>query len=111
MIDELSDIDDLSGLSSSTSEDSLESPSEGQVTKKKKTDSESKGKRRRRKKTQESDEDDDDSNDDSEDKTMDPTEMRNKIVRHLEEMRLANQKRKRSNENIPCNFLVEFLLF
>ncbi|CAF0965331.1 unnamed protein product [Adineta ricciae] len=99
MIDELSDIDDLSGLSSSTSEDSLESQSEGQAAKKKKTDSESKGKRRRRKKTQESDEDDDESNDDSEDKTMDPTEMRNKIVRHLEEMRLANQKRKRKRSD------------
>lgn len=111
MIDELSDIDDLSGLSSSASEDSLESQSEGQVAKKKKTDSESKGKRRRRKKTQESDDDDDDSNDDSEDKTMDPTEMRNKIVRHLEEMRLANQKRKRSNENYRCDLLIEFLLF
>ncbi|UJR14947.1 hypothetical protein I4U23_001928 [Adineta vaga] len=94
LIDELSDIDDISGLSSSSSENSEESQQETESSKKKKTENESKTKRRRRKKPQESD-DEDDSNDDNDEKIMDPNEMRNKMVRHLEEMRLANQKRKR----------------
>ena len=96
MIDELSDIDDMSGLSS---EDSEASSSD---KKKKKSDVEPKAKRRRRSKKQqhESDEDSDsdEEEEEEEEKTIDPNEMRNKMVQHLEQMRLAKQKMKRSKK-------------
>jgi hypothetical protein len=98
LIDELSDIEDLSGFSSSnSSENSEESQHDNESSKKKKNENEPKAKRRRRKKQQESD-DDTDEEDEIEEKITDPNEMRNKMVQHLEQMRLAKQKMKRSNE-------------
>lgn len=99
MIDELSDIEDLSGLSSSSSEHSDES----QSSKKKKSDYEPKAKRRRRQqqqqqKKQEDSDDISETDDDNEGKSIDPNEMRNKMVQHLEQMRLAKQKLKKSKE-------------
>jgi len=105
LIDELSDIDDLSGLSSNTSENSEESQHDNESSKKKKIEHEPKSKRRRRKKQQDSNEDED-SDDESEEKIIDPNEIRNKMVQHLEEMRLANQKKKKSNSNLEgLNFI------
>lgn len=94
LIDELSDIDDLSGLSSSTSENSDESES----SKKKKSDQEPKAKRRRRHKKQDDSDDDSESNNEGERKITDPNEIRNKMVQHLEQMRLAKQKMKKSKD-------------
>lgn len=95
MIDELSDIEDLSGLSSSSSEHSDES----QSSKKKKSDYEPKAKRRRRQQKKQEDSDDiSETDDDNEGKSIDPNEMRNKMVQHLEQMRLAKQKLKKSKE-------------
>lgn len=106
LIDELSDIDDLSGLSSSHTSDNSDEE-EKSASKKRKKDQRSKGKRRRRKNDpnlddEEEEEDEEEENDDEDDdeeveKVTDPTELRNKMVRHLEEMRLAKQKLKRSN--------------
>jgi hypothetical protein len=103
LVNELSDIEDLSGLSSnnSTSENSEESQHDNESSAKKKkktTDTESKAKRsRRRKKQQQDSEDDSDTEEESEEKIIDPNEIRNKMVQHLEQMRLAKQKMKRSN--------------
>jgi hypothetical protein len=100
LIDEISDFDDMSGLSSSSSEDSEESQqdNESPTKKKKKSDTESKSKRRRRRKKQQQGSDDDsDTGEESEEKPVDPNEIRNKMVQHLEQMRLAKLKMKRSN--------------
>ena len=99
LIDELSDIDDLSGLSSvdSSNENSDES------SKKQKNDDEPKAKRRRRKKQQDTDEDSDEDDEDKE-KILDSNEIRNRMVQHLEQMRLAKQKMKRSIIQISCYF-------
>ncbi len=101
LINELSDIEDLSGLSSnnSTSENSEESQhdNESSAKKKKTTDTESKSKRRRQRKKQQDSDDDSDTDGEIEEKIIDPNEIRNKMVQHLEEMRLANQKKKKSN--------------
>lgn len=91
LIDELSDIDDLSGLSSEGDSDDSTSGNSDESLSKKKTndDTEPKVKRRRRKKNL--DNSDNESESDRE-KISDPTELRNKMVQHLEQMRLANQK-------------------
>jgi len=95
LIDELSDIDDLSGLSSSSSESHSTSENSDESSSKKKTndDTEPKVKRRRRKKNL--DDSDNESESDRE-KISDPNELRNKMVQHLEQMRLAKQKARRS---------------
>ncbi|CAF1216027.1 unnamed protein product [Rotaria magnacalcarata] len=108
LIDEMSDLDDLSGLSSaSTSDNSDESQPNNESLKRKKNDSESKAKRRRRKKQQQgSDENSDDDEDECEEKVMDPNEMRNRMVQHLEQMRLAKQKKKKQtnkSKNRKCS--------
>lgn len=112
LINELSDIEDLSGLSSnnSTSENSEESQhdNESSAKKKKTTDTESKAKRRRQRKKQQDSDDDSDTDGEIEEKIIDPNEIRNKMVQHLEQMRLAKQKMKRSNENL---FHIEIILF
>ena len=64
LIDELSDIDDISGLSSSDSSEN----SDDESSTKKKNDTEPKAKRRRKTKQQESDEDTDEEDDESEEK-------------------------------------------
>lgn len=97
LIDELSDIEDLSGFSSSSSETSEESQQDNESLKRKKTDSETKTKRRRRKKQKDSD-DDSDGDEEYEEKPIDPNTLRNKMVQHLEQMRLAKQKMKKSIE-------------
>jgi hypothetical protein len=95
LIDELSDIDDLSGLSSSdgdsASKTSDNSDNEKKTSKKRKNDSSN---------DNEVGEEDDDDNDDDDNqqKIMDPNKLRNKMVQHLEEMRLAKQKLKRSTK-------------
>lgn len=94
MIDELSDIDDMSGLSSN--DDSDESSIDKK--KKKKSDTEPKAKRRRQSKKQGEESDEDSDSDEEEEKPIDPNEMRNKMVQHLEQMRLAKQKMKRSKK-------------
>ncbi|CAF0888631.1 unnamed protein product [Adineta steineri] len=103
LIDELSDIDDLSlsGLSSNTSDNSEDSQHDNEPRKKKKTEIESKSKRRQRKKQQQQQDSDEDegTDDESEEKFTDPNEIRNKMVQHLEEIHLANQKRKRKRTN------------
>ncbi|CAF1519315.1 unnamed protein product [Rotaria sp. Silwood1] len=102
LIDELSDIDDLSGLSSSISDNSDASQHDNELLKrkKKKNENESNIKYRQRKKAkQDSDEnsDDDDDDDDDEKKPIDQNEIRNKIVKDLELMRLAKQKKKKQS--------------
>ena len=104
LIDELSDIEDLSGFSSS-SENSEESH-RNESSKKKKNEDEPKAKRRRQQQQQDSDENSDD-DDNIEKQPSDPNEMRNKMVQYLEQMRLAKQKTKRSNE-IRVFFFIEF---
>ena len=121
LIDELSDIDDLSGLSSSHTSDNSDGDEEKTASNKRKKDQRSKGKRRRRKNRpdleddedeEENDDDDDDDEEEEPEKVTDPTELRNKMVRHLEEMRLAKQKLKRSNLPRPSetdlNLLISF---
>jgi hypothetical protein len=106
-IDKLIDIDDLSGLSSSTSENSEESQPDNESSKKQKNDTEPKSKRRRRNKKQQDSDEDTDSEEESEVKIVDPNEIRNKMVEHLEQMRLAKQKMKRSKE-ILHSFYIKF---
>ncbi|CAF3264583.1 unnamed protein product [Rotaria sp. Silwood2] len=100
LINELSDIDDLSGLSSSnssSSDNSDESQHDNESLKRKKNENESNIKRRRRKKRRDSDEDSDDDDDEYEEKPLDQNEIRNKMVQHLEQMRLAKQKKKKQS--------------
>jgi hypothetical protein len=110
LIDELSDIDDLSGLSSSTSENSEESQPDNESSKKQKNDTEPKSKRRRRNKKQQDSDEDTDSEEESEVKIVDPNEIRNKMVEHLEQMRLAKQKMKRSKEILHIFYIKFFSL-
>lgn len=114
LIDEMSDLDDLSGLSSSNSSASSdESEKKGETSnKRKKNDNESQAKRRRRKKQDDSNEESDDDNDDddeSEEKVLDPNEMRNRMVQHLEQMRLAKQKKKSNRKNY--SFSISIVIF
>lgn len=98
--EELGDSDDMSGLSSGDSSD--ESSSE---KKKKTTDAEPKSKRRRRSKRQRESDDDSDEDEEEEEKILDPNEIRNRMVQHLEQMRLANQKLKRSKQRFSLTIL------
>ena len=118
LIDELSDIDDISGLSSSETSD--ESSSEKKTTKKKKittADAEPKSKRRRRSKKHQqrefdddSDEEDEEEEEEEEEKIIDPNEIRNRMVQHLEQMRLAKQKMKRSESRLSLVFSSESMI-
>ena len=118
LIDELSDIDDISGLSSSETSD--ESSSEKKTTKKKKittADAEPKSKRRRRSKKHQqrefdddSDEEDEEEEEQEEEKIIDPNEIRNRMVQHLEQMRLAKQKMKRSESRLSLVFSSESMI-
>ena len=117
LIDEMSDNDELSGLSSSPGI-SDESADEKDKVKKRKKKQKQKGKRRRTtldpiessgedENQDDNDDDDDDEEEEEEDgeggevqKTMNPNELRNRMVQHLEEMRLAKQRMKRSKSSM-----------
>lgn len=142
MIDEMSDLDDLSGLSSGGMSD--DSKSEKKKRKKRKKKQKTKGKRRRTTmdpiesdddnnnqdnedddENEEKDEDEDEEADEDEEDNdeiddednineeitpLNPNELRNKMVHHLEEMRLARQKLKRSLSKIDSSLTVLILI-
>ena len=101
LIDELSDIDDLSGLSSSCTSDSQASETSNAVQESSATTTTTKRRKKgkaHRRSTQDEEDDDEEEEYEAEKKLVDPMALRNKMVQHLEEMHSASQKLKRSEQ-------------